>query len=120
MSLFLNKETIAENLGMFIRLKGYSKSSFAKKVNISRPTLDQLLEGQSPNETAFLKQLEKIAQAFQLSKASFLSPPQFEQTYATRSLQFSDHLAHTKERTPHNQKLLEDLEDLLDIATLYL
>lgn len=120
MSLFLNKEIIAENLGMFIRLKGYSKSSFAKKVNVSRPTLDQLLEGQSPNETTFLKQLEKIAEAFQLSKESFLSPPQIEQTYAATSLQFSDHLEHTKDRTPQNQQLLDDLENLLDIATLYL
>ena len=120
MNLFSNKEIIAQNLALFLRLKGYSKSSFAKKVGISRPTLDQLLEGSSPNEKTFLNQLDKIAAAFQLTKESFLIAPQIEKTYATPPLQFSDHLANTGERTAQNQKLLEDLEDLLDIASLYL
>ena len=120
MNLFLNKETIAENLAMFIRLKGYSKSSFAKKTNISRPTLDQILDGQSPNEKTFMKQIEKIATAFQLTQDYFLTPPQIEQTYKAPSLQFSDHFSETKERTQQNQQLLEDLDDLLDIASLYL
>lgn len=120
MNLFLQKETIAQHLNLFIRLNGYSKSSFAKKVGISRPTLDQLLEGTSPNEKTFLTQLEKIASAFQLSKESFLQTPQIIKKASTPVLQFSDHLTNTADRTAKNQKLLEDLEDLLDIATLYL
>lgn len=51
-------------------------------MNISRPILDKILDGQILNETTFLKHLEEIAKAFQLSKGSFLSQPQIEQTYA--------------------------------------
>ena len=67
-----------------------------------------------------MKQIEKIAMAFQLTPNYFLTPPQIEKTYKAPSLQFSDHLSETKERNQHNQQLLEDLEDLLDIAALYL
>ncbi|MEK5037648.1 XRE family transcriptional regulator [Sporosarcina sp. FSL K6-3457] len=121
MSAFIRKEQIAEHLALFIRLRGYSKSSFAKKVNLSRPTINQILIGNSPNETIFNKQIKEIELAFQLPAGYFLATPQIESSmWPSPSLQFSDHLQDERESKNVQAQLLDELEDLLDIASLYL
>lgn len=121
MSAFINKEKIAEHLTLFIRLNGYSKLSLSKKVGLSRPTLDKILSGNSTNETIFNKQIAEIELAFELPRGYFLTIPQVTSTmWPSPSLKFSDHLQDERENENIHTQLLDELEDVMDIAALYL
>lgn len=121
MSAFTNKKQIAEHLDLFIRLRGYSKSSFSRKIGLSRPTLDKILSGNSTNETIFNKQITEIELAFQLPVGYFLTTPHVTSSmWPSPTLQFSDYLQNERESKHVHTQLLDELEDLMDIAALYL
>jgi len=120
MSLFQERKQIGENLATFIRLKGYSKSSFAKLINLSRPTLDKILEGESTNIKKFEEQIEQITSSLNLSKDYFLQKKMVPlEKWQLPAMHYSDR-SSTKTRQPNVQQLLNDLDDLLDIAAIYL
>lgn len=111
----LDEEIVAANVKRFIQENGYSKQSFAKKLGIPRFTLDQLLAGEMKTEQLH-KYVQKMATVFQCTPAYLLTlcPQQ------TETISFSNQLQQLKEQNPKNQQLLSDLEDVLDIAALYL
>lgn len=120
MNLFQERKKIGENLATYIRLKGYSKSSFAKLINLSRPTLDKILAGDSTNIKKFEEQIEQISQSLNLSVDYFLQKPVVIPEKWQRSVMlYSDH-TNEKVRSANVQQVLEDLDDLLDIAAIYL
>jgi transcriptional regulator with XRE-family HTH domain len=114
-----NQEEIAKNLLAFIRYKGYSKLSLSKLTEISRPTIDQILNASSPNQTIYNSQISKINETFSLpidfflrSQTIFLAPT--PSVYA-----YSDHAVGT-ERSVKTQELLDALDNVLDIFSMYL
>lgn len=120
MNLFQERKKFGENLTIFIRIKGYSKSSFAKLINLSRPTLDKILAGDSTNVKKFEEQVEQIAQALNVSTDYFLQKPIVAlEEWQRPAMQYSDR-ASTKTRQSNVQQVLDDLDDLLDIAAIYL
>lgn len=120
MNLFQERKKIGDNLSTFIRLKGYSKSSFAKLINLSRPTLDKILAGDSTNEKKFEEQIHQIAKSLNLSTDYFLEKPVvIQEKWQQPAMQYSDR-ASSKTRQLHIQQVLEDLDDLLDISAIYL
>lgn len=58
--IFSNRKIIGENILMLIKDGGYTKSSFSKLVDISRPTLNSLIAGQIDNVTTLRTHIEKI------------------------------------------------------------
>ena len=58
--LFEQRSLVASKLKECIRDKGYTKVSFAGKSDISRPTLDRLLNGAVDNKSTFDRHLQKI------------------------------------------------------------
>lgn len=58
--IFMNRVEIGKQILQFIKGEGYTKSSFAKMINISRPTLNKIIEGNIPSETTFDTQINKI------------------------------------------------------------
>ena len=58
--LFDQRNLVAMNLKNCIRDRGFTKISLAKKANISRPTLDKILNGSIDNKSTFDKHLQKI------------------------------------------------------------
>jgi len=58
--LFEQRGLVASKLKDCIRDSGYTKLSFASKANISRPTLDKLLNGSIDNKSTFDRHLQKI------------------------------------------------------------
>ena len=58
--LFEQRSLVAAKLKDCIRDKGYTKVSFGGKADISRPTLDKLLNGSINNKSSFDKHLQKI------------------------------------------------------------
>lgn len=115
----LDKEVVAANVKRFIQANGYSKQSFAKKLSMPRIAIDQMLAGKMQVEELH-KHLEKMTAVFQLRPTYFLNPCQFESPKHAEMLRFSNQLSQLKEQNPKNQQLLSDLEDVLDIAALYL
>jgi len=120
MELYQYRKIIGENLSRYIRIKGYSKSSFAKLSGVSRPTLNQILLGESPNARVFQEQISRIAENLKLSAGYFLNEPAIQNNdWGAPSVQFSDQTSGD-DRDPKATELLQSLEDLMDIAALYL
>jgi transcriptional regulator with XRE-family HTH domain len=120
MNFFQHRKKIGENIATFIRLKGFSKSSFSKLTNISRPTLNLILAGEISSPVTFETHLKKITAAFNLPEDYFLHPPVIiPESWQRPAMQYSDRLQE-ENRPEHIQKILNDLDDLLDIAAIYL
>jgi transcriptional regulator with XRE-family HTH domain len=118
--LFEFRKVIGENLLTYIRLNGYSKLSFSKLTGVSRPTLDKILAGESTNSKIFEEQIEGITSKLNLSKDYFLQEKIIQSNeWQTPSIQYSDR-GSTNDRSSLAKKILEDLDDLLDIAPFYL
>lgn len=52
--LFDQRSIVAMKLKDYIRERGFTKVSFAKKAEISRPTLDKILNGSIDNKISIL------------------------------------------------------------------
>jgi transcriptional regulator with XRE-family HTH domain len=65
--LFEQRSLVGSKLKDCIKEKGYTKVSFAKMTDISRPTLDKLLNGEVDNKSTFDKHLNKILAALNIS-----------------------------------------------------
>lgn len=118
-NFFEHQQTIARNLTMFIRLNGYSKLSLSKLTSISRPTIDQILKGESPSRTPYNSQIAKITEIFELKEDYFLTSPTIFFPDVLPAYAFSDH-GDASERHPKVKELLDGLDNILDIYSLYL
>ena len=65
--LFEQRSLVAMKLKECIRGKGFTKVSFAKKADISRPTLDRLLNGTVDNKSSFDRHLQKILKVLNMT-----------------------------------------------------
>lgn len=109
---FDNQETIAKNLVLFMRLKGYSRLSLSKLTEIDRTSIEQILNAQNIDEFAYGLQIVKINQVFEFADDYLLTSTQ------TNSLQ-PTHIAYS-ERSELAQKMLDGLDDILDIYSMYI
>ena len=73
--LFEQRSLVASKLKECIRDKGYTKVSFASKADISRPTLDRLLNGAIDNKSTFDRHLQKILKVLNMSAEELLFLP---------------------------------------------
>lgn len=116
LNFYDHREMIAKNLVTFLRLKGYSKLSFAKLSEISRPIIDQIIKGESLDSQLYNKQIEKINKSFKLPDNYFItSHRSITPTTYIHTDQYVD-----SERTPEVKELLDGLYNVLDIYSLYL
>ena len=65
--LFDQRSIVAMKLKDYIRERGFTKVSFAKKAEISRPTLDKILNGSIDNKSTFDKHLQKVLAVLNIS-----------------------------------------------------
>jgi len=65
--LFEQRCLVASKLKDCLREKGYTKVSFAKKAEISRPALDRLLNGSMDSKTTFDRHLQRILKVMNMS-----------------------------------------------------
>lgn len=111
-----HRETIAKNLVTFIRMKGYSKLTFSKLSGISRITIDRIMKGGSFESEQYNRQIEKINKAFDLPNNYFINP--LISTAPTTYTRSNDSVG--SERDPQVEELLDGLDNILDIYSLYL
>ncbi|MEK3875675.1 XRE family transcriptional regulator [Paenibacillus sp. FSL M7-0420] len=115
---FEHRETIAKNVVNFLRLKGFSKLSLSKQTGISRPTIDQIIKGESPSPKQYNSQIEKINHAFALPEDYFITS-RIPLSSAPPAYAYSDHGAGSA-KDPMVRELLDGLDNILDIYSLYL
>ena len=71
--LFSERKKVGINLFEIMKEQGYTKISFSKRVNISRPTLNHLFEGEISSITTFEKYLRRIQDALQVEEQDLMS-----------------------------------------------
>ncbi|MGD7024644.1 helix-turn-helix transcriptional regulator [Rossellomorea vietnamensis] len=120
MPLYQLQSIIGENLLKFLRVNGYTKTSLAKMTGISRPTINQIVEGKSPNPKIYEEQIQKITDAFNLpiDYFTYFSDVQQEKWHLP-STQYSDRSTFSN-RNELTKDLLSDLDELLTVATFYI
>ena len=114
--LFEQRQLVANKIKECIREKGYTKVSFARMANISRPTLDRLLNGSIDNKSTFDRHLQKILHILNLSVDELLFYKKKQKSIA----------AVCSENSPTNYKMSEKaqkqyglLMDIIDLCEIY-
>ncbi|MGO4271808.1 hypothetical protein AB4Z22_18540 [Paenibacillus sp. TAF58] len=112
-NLFNHQDTIAKNLLTFVRLRGYSRLSLSKITGISRNEIDQLLSSVSPNPNLYHSQIIQITKTFDLPIDYFLITDSHNESPSERNL-------FEYQRSPKATELLQGLDNVLDIYSMYL
>lgn len=71
--LFENRKLIGKNILNIIKDNGYTKSSFSRLTNISRPTLDKLIKGEVDILATFKTHIQKILDSQDMDEEQLLN-----------------------------------------------
>ncbi len=115
--LFDQRGLVASKLKDCIRDKGYTKVSFAKKTEISRPTLDKLLNGSIDSKTTFDRHLQKILKTMNMSVDELLLYSSSRSTPATAV--YSQNAPEDHEMSDVAKKQYDLLLDIIDLCEVY-
>jgi hypothetical protein len=116
---FEYREQIAKNFLSFLREKGYSKLSVHKLTDISRPTIDLILKGESPSPKTYNSQIAKINETFKLDPDYLLEIHEERPALHAYAYAYSDH-GSDAEKSPTTKDLLNGLDNILEVYSLYL
>ncbi|MEK5282575.1 MULTISPECIES: hypothetical protein [Paenibacillus] len=116
LNFFDHREIISRELVAFLRLRGYSKLSFSKLSNISRATVDRIIEGEGLSSTQYNEQIDKINKTFDLPDNYFITSLV---SITPTTYTYSGYVAGS-ERSPKVKELLDGLDSVLEIYSLYL
>lgn len=115
--MFDNRTLVAAKLKDYLRDRGYTKVSFAKKAGISRPTLDKLLDGTVENRASFERHMQKIMGILNVSANELLlyCPDNHKKVSAV----YSQNAPADHEMNDVAKHQYELLKDILEICTVY-
>ena len=116
--LFEQRSLVASKLKDCIRDMGYTKVSFAAKADISRPTLDKLLNGSIDNKRSFDRHLQKILKMLNMSVEELIFYHQTPAQTATATV-FSQNAPMDHEMSEIAQKQYNLLLDVIDLCAIY-
>ena len=115
--LFDQRSLVASKLKECLRDKGYTKVSFAKKAEISRPTLDKLLNGSIDSKATFDRHLQKILKMMNMSVDELMlySAQQIRPVEAV----YSQNAPDNHEMSDTARKQYDLLMDIIDLCAIY-
>ena len=116
--LFEQRSLVASKLKDCIRDMGYTKVSFAANADISRPTLDKLLNGSIDNKSSFDRHLQKILKMLNMSVEELIFYHQTPAQTATATV-FSQNAPMDHEMSEIAQKQYNLLLDVIDLCAIY-
>lgn len=116
--LFEQRSLVASKLKDCIRDMGYTKVSFAAKADISRPTLDKLLNGSIDNKSSFDRHLQKILKLLNMS-VDDLMLYHSSQVEAVTVTVFSQNAPMDHEMSENAKKQYNLLLDIIDLCAIY-
>lgn len=114
--LFERRSLVATKLKDCIRERGFTKVSFAKKTEISRPTLDKLLNGDIDNKSTFDKHLQKILSALDISVNELIF---FETAPKHVDVVYSQNTPNDYQMSEKAKKQYSLLMDILELCKIY-
>jgi predicted transcriptional regulator len=115
--LFEQRSLVASKLKECIRDRGYTKVSFAGKSDISRPTLDKLLNGSIYSKSTFDRHMQKILRTLNMSVDELM-------LYHSASVKkvtavYSQNAPENHEMSDTAKKQYDLLLDVIDLCTIY-
>ena len=115
--LFEQRRLVASKLKDCMRDKGYTKVSFAKKAEISRPTLDKLLNGSIDSKATFDRHLQKILKMMNMSVDELMlySAQKSKSVMAV----YSQNAPEDHEMSNTARKQYDLLMDIIDLCAIY-
>ncbi len=115
--LFEQRSLVASKIKECIRDMGYTKVSFAGKAEISRPTLDKLLNGSIDNKTTFNRHLQKILSLLNMSVDDLV----FYQSASSKTVTavYSKNAPDDHKMSDTAKKQYNLLLDVIDLCTIY-
>ena len=115
--LFEQRRLVASRLKDCIRDMGYTKVSFARKAEISRPTLDKLLNGSIDSKSTFVRHLNKILKVLNMSVDELM----FYRSAAVKTVTtvYSQNAPADHEMSDAAKKQYQLLLDVIDLCTIY-
>ena len=103
LNIFENRKYVGNKLLEFIKGEGYTKSSFAKMLNIKKETLNKILDGSMSDKNSYLKTLNKILKDIEVEFGVIL---EYKNNYTEKSI--------PKNLSP-SEEVLEGILDLYEI-----
>lgn len=116
--LFEQRSLVASKLKECIRDKGYTKVAFASKADISRPTLDKLLNGAIDSKSTFDRHLKKILKLLNMSVEELMFYRSVSAKPATATV-FSQNAPAEHEMSETAIKQYNLLLDVIDLCAIY-
>lgn len=116
--LFEQRSLVASKLKECIRDKGYTKVSFAGKADISRPTLDKLLNGAIDSKSTFDRHLQKILKVLDMSVDEFMLYQPVSSKPVIAAV-FSQNAPLEHEMSEKAKKQYSLLFDVIDLCEIY-
>lgn len=116
--LFEQRSLVASKLKDCIRDMGYTKVSFAAKADISRPTLDKLLNGSIDSKSSFDRHLQKILKLLNMTVEDLVlyhsAPSKLSAATVYSQNAPMDHEMNDTAKTQYNLLL-----DVIDLCAIY-
>ncbi|SNX54463.1 helix-turn-helix transcriptional regulator [Thermoanaerobacterium sp. RBIITD] len=117
--LFENRKLIGKNILNIIKNNGYTKSSFSRLTNISRPTLDKLIKGEVDSLATFKTHIQKILESQDINEEQLLNyvpkyKPKKEPIFA-----LSDNAPENHILKPKTREMFDILNDIVHLCELY-
>lgn len=114
--LFEMRKLTGTKLKDYIRSNGFSKVSFCKKTEISRPTLDKILNGEIDSKSTFDKHLNKILTSLGIAPDTLMGfSPRVQSVDAVYSQKAPiDYQMNDKAKMEYDL-----LQDILNLCSVY-
>lgn len=116
--LFEQRSLVASKLKDVIRDMGYTKVSFASKADISRPTLDRLLNGSIDNKRSFDRHLQKILKLLNMTVEDLMLYHSVPKKVSTATV-YSQNAPINHEMSDKAKKQYDLLLDVIDLCAIY-
>ncbi|KXG74028.1 helix-turn-helix domain-containing protein [Thermotalea metallivorans] len=117
--LFENRKLIGKNILNIIKDNGYTKSSFSRLTNISRPTLDKLIKGEVDSLATFKTHVRKILETQGMDGEQLLNYVPKYNTKKELVFALSDNAPENHVLKPNAQEMFGILEDIVHMCELY-
>lgn len=114
--LFEQRTLVGSKLKEYMRSNGFSKVAISQKTDISRPTLDRILNGKIDNKSTFDKHMNKILSVLQLNVDSLLF---FDAPPRTVEAVYSQNAPEDYQMNKVAQKQYDLLMDILNLCSIY-
>ena len=114
--LFEMRKLTGTKLKDYIRSNGFSKVSFCKKTEISRPTLDKILNGEIDSKSTFDKHLNKILTSLSIDPDTLMG---FSPRIQSADAVFSENAPIDYQVNDKAKMEYDLLQDILNLCSVY-